>query len=200
MVPGLAARRAFWVGRRGSFCGGCASACLILVLIVAVLVFLFWREVNSAIRGVFPSWPLVLAVPILFFAYSPSASENLVALFRAHVELPVGGQRFRLYLFCHGIPDRCLTIRGHPFLICARCTGLLIGIAVGFLVPAAQYLGSVASIGVAFLLGAPLLVDGLTQLVGPRQSTNPLRVVTGVLAGLGLAFATQVLRLVLLGF
>jgi len=49
------------------------------------------------------------------------------------------------------------------------------------------------------LLVAPLLVDGFTQLAGLRHSTNSLRIVTGAMGGLGVAFVGEALRLVLLG-
>ncbi len=211
-VPGLVARRAFGVGRRGSFCGGCASACLLILIIAVVVAVLFWKDVNAAIRGIFPSWPLAFVVPFLLYAYywqSPTDPEGrsdqrslrdfLMSILRANLEVPLGRHAFRLYIFCHGIPERCFTIRGHTFPICARCTGLLIGIAAGFLAPATWYLPSVLAIGLALLLVAPLLVDGLTQLAGLRQSTNSLRILTGAIGGLGVAFVAQVLRLVPLG-
>ena len=206
------ARRAFGVGRRGSFCGGCASACLLILIIAVVVAVLFWKDVNAAIRGIFPSWPLILAVPFLLYAYysqsptdpegrsSPrSVREVLLSILRANLEVPFGRHAFRLYLFCHGIPERCFTIRGHTFPICARCTGLVIGVAAGFIMPAASFLPSIVAIGLASLLVGPLLVDGLTQLAGLRHSTNSLRILTGAIGGLGLAFAAQALRLVLMG-
>lgn len=182
-------------------------------MIVAVFLFFYWRDVNSAIRRIYPGWPFLFAVPILFYAYSRHSQTNaggrhrplfvrerLMSLFRANLALPLGGRTFRLYLFCHGIPDRCCAIRGHTLPICARCTGLLIGVGAGFLVPAPLYLGPIVAMGLASLLVGPLLVDGFTQLAGFRQSTNPQRLATGVIAGLGFAFAAQVLRHVLLGF
>ncbi len=207
------ARRAFGVGRRGSFCGGCASACVLILIIAVVIAVLFWKDVNAAIRGIFPSWPLVLAVPFLLYAYywqsptnldgrsaSRSVRDVLMSIPRANLEVPFGRHAFRLYLFCHGIPERCFTIRGHLFPICARCTGLLIGIVAGFLVPAIQSFGLLAATGLASVLVAPGLVDGLTQLVQRRESTNPLRFATGVIGGLGLAICAQILRFLLLGF
>ncbi len=182
-------------------------------MIGAVFVVLYGREVNSAIRGIYPGWPFVFAVPAVFYAYSlhsqanpagrhspVSVRERLVSLFRASLALPLGRRTFRLYLFCHGVPDRCFTIRGHTFPICARCTGLLIGVAAGFLGPATLHLGPIAAIGVASLFVGPLLVDGFTQLAGLRQSTNPLRLATGLIGGLGLVLGAQALRLLLVGF
>lgn len=204
-------RTAFGFRRRRSFCGGCGSACLLLVVSIAVLVYLFRTEVSSAIRGIYPAWPFVLAIPLLSYASSWQSQAHpgrpflrdvrvyLASLLRASLPLPVGRHTFRLYLFCHGIPDRCLKVRGHALPICARCTGLLIGLAIGLGVPASAYLGPIVAIGLASLLAAPLLIDGFTQLAGLRQSTNRMRLSTGAIGGLGLAFAAQAIRFVLVG-
>jgi uncharacterized membrane protein len=186
---------------------------LVIVVIVALLAFLFWKQVNSAVRGIYPGWPFVFAIPILVYAYSHPPLRHhggslaprvvgklLERLLRANLAVPLGGETLQLYVFCHGIPERCLTIRGHALPICARCTGLLIGIAAGCFVPIAPYLGSGVSIGLVSLLVGPFLVDGITQLAGLRESTNPLRLVTGVIGGVGLVFGAQVLRAIVIGF
>ena len=59
---------------------------------------------------------------------------------------------------------------------------------------------AIAASGLASFLVAPVLLDGLSQLAGRRESTNPLRLATGVIGGLGLAICAQLLRLLLLGF
>jgi uncharacterized membrane protein len=46
----------------------------------------------------------------------------------------------------------------------------------------------------AFLAVTPLALDGLTQLAGFRESTNPLRIATGIAAGI--AFGLWVLSAV----
>jgi uncharacterized membrane protein len=82
---------------------------------------------------------------------------------------------------CHRRRERSFFVRGRQFGVCARCTGLLTGLALsplavplgaGFLVPAAC--------AAMVLLG----VDGASQLAGWRVSTNPIRLVTGFAAGL----------------
>jgi uncharacterized membrane protein len=47
---------------------------------------------------------------------------------------------------------------------------------------------------VAFAAVTPLAIDGLTQLAGLRESNNPLRMATGIAAGL--AFGLWVLSAV----
>ncbi|MBN2012415.1 DUF2085 domain-containing protein [candidate division KSB1 bacterium] len=42
-----------------------------------------------------------------------------------------------IYLFfskvCHQLPDRCFLCDGHPFAVCARCTGIYVGFLLGAL-------------------------------------------------------------------
>ena len=91
-------------------------------------------------------------------------------------------------LFCHGIPSRCLTLWNVPMPICARCTaiygGLLAGIVLMRLLPA---IGERAARIAMFAAAAPLGIDGLTQLTTLRESTNALRIATGLAAGIGFA-------------
>lgn len=54
------------------------------------------------------------------------------------------------------------------------------------------------SLGIGLLLLLPGGVDGTTQLRGDRESTNPLRLATGILLGMGVVlFAEGILFLVL---
>jgi uncharacterized membrane protein len=83
---------------------------------------------------------------------------------------------------CHRLPERSFHWRGRQFPVCARCTGTL----VGYLTYPAFLVGAVAMpLWLALALNLPALVDGLTQATGRRESTNALRLVTGVLAGVG---------------
>src|SRR5437764_14386796 len=47
--------------------------------------------------------------------------------------------RLAFRLFCHGIPDRCISLWGVPMPICARCAAIYAGLAVSlttfFLLP-----------------------------------------------------------------
>jgi uncharacterized membrane protein len=95
--------------------------------------------------------------------------------------------RWRLLfrLFCHGIPERCLTLWGIPMPICARCTAIYAGLVLSFaaflILP--RMSESVARI-VLYIAALPMALDGFTQLVHLRVSSNPLRVETGLLAGI----------------
>ncbi|MCK5773304.1 MAG: DUF2085 domain-containing protein [Thermoplasmata archaeon] len=93
---------------------------------------------------------------------------------------------------CHGKPERCLWIKGSPFPLCTRCMGfylaLIIGLDLGpvallLIIPASRIVLIIFSISII-----PLAVDGWTQYLGWRRSNNKLRMITGLLAGLGSGF------------
>jgi len=72
--------------------------------------------------------------------------------------------------------------------VCARCAFLYLGVLMAsFLHP---ILGSPPVPRARFLLIAalPLVIDGGTQLLGIRSSTNLIRASTGLLFGMALAF------------
>ena len=100
--------------------------------------------------------------------------------------------RLLFRLLCHGIPSRCFLLFGVPMPVCARCTAIYAGLAVGALLfrllPRLRERAARILLAVAL---APMAVDGLTQLVRLRESTNTLRMVTGLIAGT--AFALWVL-------
>jgi uncharacterized membrane protein len=85
--------------------------------------------------------------------------------------------------FCHRIPERSIPFLGLENYLCARCTGLAVGGALG-LVLNCTYI-SFPPIPAALLL-IPMLLDGFSQAFWLRISNNPLRFVTGFLFGLGM--------------
>ena len=94
--------------------------------------------------------------------------------------------RWRLLfrVMCHGIPSRCVEVFGVPMPICARCLGIYAGLLVGLLAfRVLPWISERAMRIAAFLAVTPLAIDGLTQLTGLRESTNPLRLATGIAAG-----------------
>jgi uncharacterized membrane protein len=103
--------------------------------------------------------------------------------------------RLLFRIMCHGRVERSLALFEVPMPICARCVGiyagLLAGLALFWLIPFLR-----ERIVRPFALAAivPLAIDGLSQLAGFRESTNELRIATGVLAGL--AFGLWVLSAV----
>jgi len=100
---------------------------------------------------------------------------------------------------CHRIPERSLHVDGHQLPLCARCTGIYIGMLAGWLwliarrrthaaqLPARPIV--VALIGFVALMG----IDGLNStatLIGlphPYETENWMRVFTGSLYGLAIS-------------
>ena len=98
-------------------------------------------------------------------------------------------------VMCHGITTRCLPLFDVPMPICARCTGIYLGLIAGLLAfLALPWVAEKTMRIVSIVAVTPLAIDGLTQLAGLRESTNPLRIATGMAAGL--AFGMWVLSAV----
>ncbi|HEX6096840.1 MAG TPA: DUF2085 domain-containing protein [Thermoanaerobaculia bacterium] len=98
-------------------------------------------------------------------------------------------------LMCHGKVERCLELFGAPMPICARCVGIYAGMLLGILAFwAVPLLREKVMRIVAIVCVTPLALDGLTQLSGLRESTNDLRIATGLVAGL--AFGLWILSAV----
>lgn len=103
--------------------------------------------------------------------------------------------RLPFRVLCHGMARRCLTIWNTPMPICARCLGIYAGMLAGLTAFATGLrLRERVARFVLFGSAALLALDGLTQLAGLRESTNALRLATGVAAGL--AFGLWVLAAV----
>ena len=113
----------------------------------------------------------VLAPPLLTHAGHESIAGTVFPLFRG---------------FCHQMPHRTLHIAGEPMAVCARCFALAAGLAAtGIAVGRAWAFGHrvrVPAWAIA-LAAVPMALDGFSQLFGFRESTNTLRVLTGLLLG-----------------
>jgi len=100
---------------------------------------------------------------------------------------------FRPYPLCHSRPDRSLCYRGRYFGLCARCTGMYLGgilTVLSFPLWAGLFTPEVRLVGGTLLL-LPSGIDGTTQLLGERESTNKLRIVTGLFLGVGVVLFAQ---------
>lgn len=83
---------------------------------------------------------------------------------------------------CHRRPDRSIHIKGKVFPICARCMAILLGYM--FVIPL-LFISFQMPLYVGILLNIPMVVDGYTQLKKWRKSNNALRILTGLLSGMG---------------
>lgn len=91
---------------------------------------------------------------------------------------------------CHQLPERSLYIGGYGVMpVCARCAGIYIGVFVAFcyLFIKKRLIGnkpvSFFCIIISVLSFLPLMVDGATSYLGLRDSSNALRLLTGLLLG-----------------
>ncbi len=84
--------------------------------------------------------------------------------------------------FCHRLPERSFFWKGKQFPVCARCTGIHVGYLTFPL-----FLFSIFTLNIwwTMLLIIPTYLDGTVQAVTNWESNNILRVVSGVLAGIG---------------
>ncbi len=103
--------------------------------------------------------------------------------------------RLLFRILCHGIPSRCLQLLGVPMPLCARCTGIYLGLLAGLVALFALPWIEERMLRVTMYCAAlPMAIDGITQAIGLRESWNGLRMATGFIAAA--AFAMWVLRAV----
>ena len=88
------------------------------------------------------------------------------------------------FCLCHRQKDRSVEFFGLENYFCARCLGIILGIISGAV--SSIFFQSISYIFIIMMV-VPLIIDGLTQSLGLRTSCNPLRLVTGVMFGYGMA-------------
>jgi len=98
------------------------------------------------------------------------------------------------YGLCHQIPERSLFAGGYQLPVCARDTGIYAGFALGvlalWLIARGRRPTELPRWPVLAIMGAFLLLmayDGVTSYAGLRETTNDIRLLTGLLAGWVLA-------------
>lgn len=82
---------------------------------------------------------------------------------------------------CNGIASRAFHLGDFCFILCYRCSGVIIGVMLCW-----WYL-KIHKVNIKyFLLIIPMIIDGFLQLLTPYVSNNPLRLITGLLFGIGM--------------
>jgi uncharacterized membrane protein len=92
---------------------------------------------------------------------------------------------------CHQLPDRSLFLNGNEMPVCARDIGIMMGLVIGM--AAALLWHQRFRFLWAVLLFLPMLADGGLQAITSYQSTNTLRLITGLLAGIGASLLLSIL-------
>lgn len=90
--------------------------------------------------------------------------------------------RFGNYLGCHQRPDRSFFYKNKQFPVCARCTGVIIGQTIAIF---AYLLNIRLHIIWCIILCGIMFGDWLIQKLNILESTNPRRLITGLLGGYG---------------
>ncbi len=100
---------------------------------------------------------------------------------------------------CHRRSDRSFHFHGHQFPVCARCTGFYISIFAyviyAYLIPI-TYTMNLLIFGLILLI--PCFIDGFTQLIELRESNNYLRLITGLMGGIGLMIIFKFLKFLII--
>ena len=100
-----------------------------------------------------------------------------------------------LNIICHRKPERSFFIKGHQFPVCARCTGFYISLITYFIYTYYFFVDyNIYLLSFAIILLIPTAIDGLSQFLEYRESNNTLRLITGLMGGLGLGMLVKALK------
>jgi uncharacterized membrane protein len=133
-------------------------------------------------RKAFVAWGAVAAGALALVALAFSAPLALAGGHASLARAVYGG----FHVGCHQIAERSFYLAGYPLAVCARCTGLYAGFALGVLVyplvrrverrdtPARVWL---------ILSALPLAFDFALGVSGIWENTHASRLLTGALLG-----------------
>jgi len=141
----------------------------------------------------------MLAFDVIVFVYTAIAAAVFVpwlllsAWGPSPLSIDISDIIYRFFsIFCHQLPWRSLFFNGIQMPVCARCASIYAATALGLIFLRLKGYGA-RELKMNWLLLALLLaptgLDGTTQLLGWRESTNALRLATGVPYGLAYAYA-----------
>ncbi|MEM0449518.1 MAG: DUF2085 domain-containing protein [Methanomassiliicoccales archaeon] len=86
---------------------------------------------------------------------------------------------------CHQMATRSYFLNGNQMPFCARDVGIFAGLVIGMI------LAIIFNLNPAFrilMVGViPMMIDGTLQLLSPYESSNQMRLITGIIAGSSLA-------------
>jgi uncharacterized membrane protein len=100
---------------------------------------------------------------------------------------------------CHRKPERTFKIGERYFPVCSRCTGIYMG-AFSYFILVYWFFVEYDWVIILFamLMVVPTFLDGLTQLLLPRESFNLLRFSTGIMAGIGMGVLVKAFKYILI--
>lgn len=101
--------------------------------------------------------------------------------------LPGGFLYLSFTQVCHQNPERSFFLRGHPFAVCHRCSGIYFGLLIGSLLGGMLRQPAVDAVRRRWwvMAGAvPLVIDALAPMAGLWNNTPLTRAATGMLFGI----------------
>ena len=94
-------------------------------------------------------------------------------------------------LNCHQLSNRSYSYNDNQMSFCARDTGIFVGLVLGFMYASRKKIILTLPIIIAALL--PIGLDGTIQLLTDYESTNPKRLITGLIAGVVTGIAVKII-------
>ena len=102
--------------------------------------------------------------------------------------------RFVYYLGdvnCHQLSHRSYEYNGNQMSFCARDFGIFLGLAMGFTYSLGRRIE--LTLPLIILALTPIGIDGTIQLLTDYESTNPRRIITGLIAGVATGIALKII-------
>ncbi len=142
--------------------------------------------VDRAIYHVARHWVWLLNIIGALFAGLPV----LAPVLESSGHHRVAGVIYRSFsLICSQTPDHTFHLFGYRLAYCERCMSIYGGLLLlGLIYGASKRSLRPATLIEAGVLSLPIALDGLTQLVHLRQSTWEIRVITGTLFSIAIAW------------
>lgn len=140
-----------------------------------------------SLRGPVVVWSVVMAAALVWLGLIVAAPLALAHGYTFFALTVYGAFGF----LCHQISERSFHIEGHSFAVCARCTGLYAGFAMGVLIyPLARSLRQLETPRRLWLLAAcvPILIDWSLGFFHFWENTHLSRFATGAFLGAVCAF------------
>jgi len=94
-------------------------------------------------------------------------------------------------LNCHQLSHRSYSYNDNQMSFCARDTGIFVGLVLGFMYASRKKIILTLPLVIAALL--PIGLDGTIQLLTDYESTNPKRLITGLIAGIATGIAIKII-------
>ena len=94
-------------------------------------------------------------------------------------------------LNCHQLSHRSYAYNDNQMSFCARDTGIFVGLVLGFTYASRKKIILTLPLVIAALI--PIGLDGTIQLLTDYESTNPKRLVTGLIEGIATGIAIKII-------